>query len=222
MTRQNKRIGKLRILIFAVIAAVLLVLLSNAITNWTTAANLEERGVKPGTPDYSIEDYYYKIGFNNIEYNYALKDDFLFVLIKSIDDKEADSIRYFSSVGMKKSNGEYDMSMREATFFAPLSTQNTDYISTVQINLFETKTILLLNSLQDNPGVDNSKLVLTDQNGNELGKLSIDGSNFVVFYDVVENMTDDYAIYADYEGGKVLVEDAKEIKGLKPSPALRG
>lgn len=172
-------------------------------------------GASKGTPEYAIAEQNYLVGINIIKSNYVIDDDYLFNVCIT------DQRKGLSRVGVLTKSGEYSFTeLGTPKAVIPLS-QEIVYAIRVYTNKgniifdYDLGVGLVAENQYDLFGikkVDGADVELHDQNGNALDKISIAGYLYAAFFDIRQDIEDDFAIYAKYGSEETLVIDAESIK----------
>ena len=167
-----------------------------------------------GTPEYAIAEQNYLSDIDAVSNHYVLEGDYLFsVTVTGIGTG-------VSRVGVQDSNGNYSFTNMEKQTIIPIS-QDIIYVINVYkhnedlVFKFDLGVGLVEEQHYDTLGiqaVDSDDVMLYDNNGKVLTKISPNGTNFVSFFDIRQSIEDDYAIYAKYDGNEILVIDAENLR----------
>lgn len=167
------------------------------------------------TAEQVIEQEYPHVAQQEYNYDYTTKDNYMFLFVDKADAKE-DSIGYNFYIGFKNSQSGYILKLPGLNF-------GDIYDLKVDANRLDNEEVL---SLQVRRYFGSEYVIMLEQrnangieffvNGEEMDSITYEGDT--KWIDVAKDLTDDFEIYAMYEGEKIdVVNGSQIISGFEES-----
>lgn len=161
------------------------------------------------TAEQIIEQEYPHVAQQEYDYVYTTKDNYLFLFVDKADARE-DSIGYNFDIGFKNSQSGYIVKLPGLNFGdiydlkVAVTRLNNEEVLSLQVRRYFGSEYVIMLEQKDADGIE------FFVNGEQMD--SITYRNDTKWIDVVKNPTNDFKIYAMYEGEKIDIANGSQIK----------